>query len=111
VWYLLNCALFNAFFVERTLNTKKVKYKNFLHKVGRSWISEVQNYSESNSDQLQLPEKQTTLRGPKQVPPGKLYGDFGIHNLKTLLVVGREKGSILQDCVKCVAHKKRSKTG
>ena len=46
VLYLLNCALFNAFFVYRTLNTnKKVKYKNFLHEVGRSWISEVQNRS------------------------------------------------------------------
>jgi hypothetical protein len=39
VLYLLNCALFNAFFVYRTLNTnKKVKYKNFLHEIGRSWI-------------------------------------------------------------------------
>ena len=37
--HLLNCALFNAFFVYRTLNTnEKVKYKNFLHKLGRSWI-------------------------------------------------------------------------
>ena len=43
VFYLLNCALFNAFFVYRTLNTSKVKYKNFLHEVGKSWISEVQN--------------------------------------------------------------------
>ena len=74
VRYLLNCALFNAFFVYRTLNTnKKVKYKNFLHKVGRSWISEVQNQSESNSDDLQLPEKQTTPRGPKQDLPGRLW--------------------------------------
>jgi len=56
--YLLNCALFNTFFVYRTLNTnKKVKYKNFLQEVGRSWISEVQNRSGSNSDDLQLPEK------------------------------------------------------
>ena len=40
----LNCDLFNAFFVYRTLNTnKKVKYRNFLHEVGRSCISEVQN--------------------------------------------------------------------
>jgi len=30
VLYLLNCVLFNAFFVYRTLNTNKVKYKNFL---------------------------------------------------------------------------------
>ena len=52
-WYLLNCALFNAFFVYRTLNTNKtVKYKNFLHEVGRSRISEVLNQNESNSDDL-----------------------------------------------------------
>jgi cytochrome c oxidase subunit IV len=36
VLYLLNCALFNAFFVHRTLNTnEKLKYKNFLHEVGK----------------------------------------------------------------------------
>ena len=80
VLYLLNCALFNAFFVYRTLNTnKKVKYKNFLHEVGRSWISEVQNQSKSNSDDLQLPEQQTTPRGTKQDLPGRLSGDFRIH--------------------------------
>jgi len=73
VLYLLNCALFNAFFVYMTLNTnKKVKYKNFLHEVGRSWISEIQNQSESSSDDLQLPEKQTTPRGPKQDQQGRL---------------------------------------
>jgi ABC-type sugar transport system permease subunit len=27
----LNCALFNAFFVYRTLNKQKIKHKNFLH--------------------------------------------------------------------------------
>jgi len=43
VLYLLNCVLFNALFMYRRLNTNKVKYKNFLHEVGRSWISEVQN--------------------------------------------------------------------
>jgi len=56
VLYPLNCVLFNAFFVCRTVNTNKVKYKNFLHEVQRSWISEVQNRSESSSDDLQLPE-------------------------------------------------------
>jgi hypothetical protein len=65
VLYLLNCVLFNAFFcVKDTKYKHKVKYKNFLHEAGRSWISEVQNWSESNSD-LQLLEKQTTPRGPK----------------------------------------------
>ena len=99
-------ALFKAFFVYRTLDTnKKVKYKNFLHEVRRSWISEVQNWSESNSDDLELPEKQTTPRGPKQDPPGRLYGDFRIHKLGKI-VGGEEEGSILQDRVKCVLHKK-----
>jgi hypothetical protein len=37
VLYLLNCVLFNTFFVYWTLNTnKKLRYKTFLHKVGRS---------------------------------------------------------------------------
>jgi hypothetical protein len=66
-----------------------VKYKNFLHGVGRSWISEIQNRSESNSDDLQLPEKQTMSRGPKQDPPDSLViSDYT--NLKKLMVVGRE---------------------
>jgi len=43
VLYLLNCMLFNTFFVYRTLNTNKVKYKYLLHELGRSWKSEVQN--------------------------------------------------------------------
>ena len=45
-------------------------------------------------------------REPKQDPPGRLSGDFGIHELEKLLVVEREKISILQDSV----HKKRSET-
>jgi len=44
--------LFNVFFVYRTLNTDKVKYKHFLHELGRSWKSEVQNLND-----LWLPEK------------------------------------------------------
>jgi len=86
VLYLLNCALFSEFFVYRTLNTnKKGKYKNFLHEVGRSWISDIQNRSKSNSDDLQLPEKQTTPRGPKQDPPGRLSRDFRIHKLEKIV--------------------------
>ena len=82
VLYLLNFALSNAFFVYRTLNTnKRAEYKNFLHEVGRSWISEVRNRSESSSDDLQLSEKQTTPRGPKQDLPGRLSSDFRIHKL------------------------------
>jgi hypothetical protein len=44
VLYLLICALSNAFLcVQDTKYKQKVRYKNFLQEVGRSWISEVQN--------------------------------------------------------------------
>jgi len=105
VLYLLNCVLFDAYFVYRTLNTNKnVKYKNFLHEVGRSWISEVKNRSESNSDDLQMSEKQTAPKGPKQDPPSTLSGDFRIHKLEKIFGGGKVKRSILQDSVKCVLH-------
>jgi hypothetical protein len=37
--------------------------------VESSQISDIQDRSESNSDDLQLPEKQTTPKGPKKYPP------------------------------------------
>jgi len=85
ILYLPHCALFNTFFVYRALNTnKKVRYKNFLHEVGRSWISEAQNRSESSSDDLHLPEKQTTPGGPKQDLPDRLSADFRINKLEKI---------------------------
>jgi len=110
--YVLNCALFNTFFVYRTLNTdKKVKYKNFLHEVGRSWISEVQNISEYSSDDLQLPEKQTTPRVPKQDLPGRLSSNFRIHKLEKIVGGGEGKKKYpTRQCKVCAAHKKRSET-
>ena len=47
------CALQSIFCVQDT----KYKVQDFLHEVGRSWISEVQNWSEATSDDLQSPEK------------------------------------------------------
>jgi len=76
----------------RTLNTsKKMKYRNFLHDVGRYGILEVQNRSESSSDNPQLPKKQTKPRGPKQDPPGRLSVDFRIHKLEKIVAGRREK--------------------
>ena len=74
------CSLQCIFFVYMTLNTnKQVKYKNFLFEVGRYWVSEAHNLSESSSDDLQLPEKKTTTtRRPNQDPPGRLSRDFRI---------------------------------
>jgi len=69
--------------VYRTLNTnKKVKYMNFLHEVGNTWISEVQNKVKSSSDDLQLTQKETTPRGPKQDLPGRLSRDFRIYKVE-----------------------------
>ena len=91
--------------LHRTLNTnKKVNYKNFLHVVGSSWISEVQNQSESHSDDLEFLEKETTPRRPKQDPLDNCPVIAKFTNGKKLLVVGSENRSILQDGVKCVLH-------
>ena len=111
VLYLLNCALSSAIFAYRTLNTnKKVKYKNFLQEVGRSWISEVQNQSESISDDLQWPEKKITRRGPKHKTPGRLSGDFRIHKLKKIVAGGEGNKEVSpRQCKVCAAHK-RSET-
>ena len=89
-------------FVQSTLNeNKKVKYKNFLHEVGRSWISEVQNQSEFNSDCQRSKQHQGD---PNRTRQADCLVISEYTNWKNLLVVGREKGSILQDHVKCVLH-------
>ena len=104
------CSLQWIFCVQDTKH-KKVQYKNFPHEVGRSWISEVQNQSESNSDELQLPEKQTTTSVPKQDPPDRLSGDFRIHKLEKILGDGEGKRKYpVRQCEVCAAHKKRSET-
>jgi len=58
---------------------KKVKYKNFMHKVARSCISKVQNLAESGFDELQWPEKIPTPKRHKQDTPERLCGDFSKH--------------------------------
>jgi len=82
-----------------------------MHEVGRSWISAVQNQSESSSDDPQLPQKQTKPRGPKQDSPGRLSGDFRIHKLEKIVGggVGKKKYPARQ-CKVCAAHKERSDT-
>jgi hypothetical protein len=54
-----------------------------------------------------LPEKQTTPRGPKKDPPGRLSRDFRIHKL-TKMFAGEEgnKTYLARQCKVYVAHKK-----
>jgi len=58
-----------------------------------------------------LPAKQTTPRGPKQDPPGRLSGNFRIHTLEKIVggEEGKKKNPARQHKV-CAAHKKRSET-
>ena len=50
-------------------------------------------------------------REPKQDPPGRLSGDFGIHELEKTLGGGEgEKKYPARKCKVCAAHKKRRET-
>jgi len=57
-----------------------------------------------------LPEKQTTPRGPKQNPPGRLSSDFRIHRLEKIGGGEGKKKYPARQYKVCVAHKKRSET-
>jgi hypothetical protein len=108
VLYLLNCALFNAYFVCKTLNTnKKVEYKNFLLEVGKSWKTEVQNWSEPSTDDLQSSEKQTHQGGLNRTLQADCPAISDYTNWKNLLVLEKKTDSARQ-CKMFVAPKKRS---
>jgi len=105
------CTLQCIFYVQDLNTNKKVKYKNLRNKVGRSWVFEIQNQSESSSDDFQLPEKQTAPRGPNQDLPDRLSRDFRIHKLEK--IVGSEEGKKkyrTRHCKVCAAHEKQSES-
>ena len=93
--------------LQRIFCVQDIKYKQKVQELpaqGRKVISEVQNRSEANSDELQLPEKQTTPRGPKQFLPGRLSGGF--QNTQTGKIVAGGKGikKYAAQQWKCVLH-------
>jgi hypothetical protein len=101
VLYLLNCAFCNAFFCLQDAEYKQKRKVPDIPARGRK----VLHIRSLESDELQLPEKQTTPRGPKEYPPGRLSGDFRIHKLEKIVGGGgRKKRSILQDSVQCVLY-------
>ena len=95
------CSLQGILSVQDTKYKKKVKYKNFLHEVGWSWISEVQDRNPIlmtfNCQRSKQHQGDLNRTGHADSPVISEHT-----NLKKLLVVGREKGSTLQDSVKCV---------
>jgi len=62
------------FCVQNTKHQKEIMYKNFVQEVANSQKSEVQKPNQSSSNKWQLPEKQTTPKGPKQDPQQTLQG-------------------------------------
>jgi hypothetical protein len=63
--------------------------------------------AKSNSDDLQMPKKQTTPIGPKFDPPDRLSGDFRTHKLEKIVAGGKGEKSTLSNSVKCVLHIRR----
>jgi hypothetical protein len=100
------CAVQCIFHVQNT-KQKYTKYKNYLCKVARSWISGGWNSTTSSSDELQFPDKKPTPRGPKQDHPGRLSGDFSKHKLDKIVAGGEDKKKYTaRQCKVCAAHKK-----
>jgi hypothetical protein len=79
------------FVCTRHSQTKKVRYKNFLHEVARSWISEVQITVKSNTDDLQMPKKQTTPRDQNWIHQADSLVISEHTSWKKLLLAGRGK--------------------
>ena len=90
---------------------KKIKYKNFPHKVARFQISEVWNPNESSSDELRSPEKQPTPNCPKQVPHIRLYTDFSKHELDKIVAGGESKQYPTRQWKVHAADKNQRETG
>ena len=102
---MINCVLFNALFVYRTLNTNK-KYRNSCtRQVGPG-------YQKSRIEVSQVLMTFNYQRwGPKQDPPGRIFGGFTIHKLQK--IVGGEGGKRKYPARMCklfAAHKKQSET-
>jgi hypothetical protein len=106
VLYLLNCALFNAFFVYKTLNTHKKKVQELLHVVTRSWTSEVQNPTESTYDELLWPEKQPAPKGLNRTTQAD-SPRISAKTKRERIVAGGEgkKQYPARQCNMCAAHK------
>jgi hypothetical protein len=64
----------------------------------------------SNSDKLQVPEKETTTKGLNRTHQADSMVISEYKNLKKYLVVRRKKRSILQDSGKGAAHREQSET-
>jgi len=104
------CSLQRIFCVQDTKYKQKSKVQD-LPARGRKVLDIRSPESESSSDELQLPENQTTPRGPKQDPLGRLFGDFRRHKLEKLVGGGEGKRKYpLRQRKVCAAHKKQSET-
>ncbi|CAK9829883.1 PiggyBac transposable element-derived protein 4 [Anthophora retusa] len=75
VLFLLNCALFNAYRLYVEFNGNTIRYKQFLHAVGRLWIEEyssAQNVSSDCAEEIPTSALVPTPRTPKYDHPQRL---------------------------------------
>lgn len=104
VMFFINCALFNAFRVFKTLNPQsKKKYKVFLHDVAKEWISDA---TPENRDD---PVPGTSATPNRNDPPGRLSKDARKHKL-VKITTGGTKLKPQRQCRVCAANKKKSLT-
>jgi hypothetical protein len=71
--WLINCAIFNSFFVFRNLNPhSKLRYKAFLLNVAKAWATDEAVASEpaADTDLVQPGPSNPTPRRPHFDPPG-----------------------------------------
>jgi hypothetical protein len=100
-------------FVYKTLNPRKKekkKYKNFLRKVARFQISEVQYPNESSSDELHSLEKQPTPSGPNESPHLDSTR-ISANKLDKIVAGGEGKQYPTRQCNVHATDKKQMKTG
>ncbi|PNF28210.1 hypothetical protein B7P43_G07554, partial [Cryptotermes secundus] len=82
--WLINCAIFNSFFVYKNLNTdSKLKYKAFLINVAKAWATDQMVAAEPESDRLSVKKRTMTVYICKCVMPlhkGECFQKY--HTLK-----------------------------
>ena len=102
VMFLINCALFNSYRIYNLLNTKQIKYKQFIYTVGCKWaIESTQEHQEAMpSTSRATSRKDNNLR---------LSGDLSKHKLKKITCTTKVKYPT-RKCRVCTVHKKRGET-
>ena len=102
--FLINCALFNAFKVYKSVKPNS-KYKHFLHQTAKYWIKDE---DEEVMEEDQQPGTSVSHRRNYD-PPQRISKDPKKHKLAKI-VTGGLKAKPQKQCRVCSAHNKKSLT-